>query len=44
MEIDPDAADKLQVSRADFMHAFENDVKPVCFIERSFDEVMIGIL
>ena len=29
MEIDPDAADKLQVCRADFVHAFENDIKPV---------------
>ncbi|TRY63225.1 hypothetical protein TCAL_11311 [Tigriopus californicus] len=28
VEIDPDAAEKLVVSRADFMHAFENDVKP----------------
>jgi hypothetical protein len=29
VEIDPEAADKLQVCRADFMHAFENDIKPV---------------
>ncbi|CAF2409567.1 unnamed protein product [Rotaria sp. Silwood2] len=28
VEIDPEAADKLLVCRADFMHAFENDVKP----------------
>lgn len=28
VEIDPDAAEKLMVSRADFMHALENDVKP----------------
>merc|ERR1740128_1633262 len=28
VELDPDAADKLSVSRADFMHAMENDVKP----------------
>jgi vesicle-fusing ATPase len=28
VEIDPEAADKLQVCRADFMHAFENDIKP----------------
>ena len=29
VEIDPEAADKLKVCRADFMHAFENDIKPV---------------
>merc|ERR1712012_690770 len=28
VEIDPDAAEKLMVSRSDFMHALENDVKP----------------
>jgi len=28
VEIDPDAAEKLQVCRADFMHALENDIKP----------------
>ena len=28
VEVDPDAAEKLIVSRADFMHAMENDVKP----------------
>ena len=28
VEVDPDAADKLLVSRADFFHALENDVKP----------------
>lgn len=28
VEIDPDAAEKLVISRADFMHALENDVKP----------------
>jgi vesicle-fusing ATPase len=28
VEVDPDAAEKLIVSRADFMHALENDVKP----------------
>lgn len=28
VEVDPNAADKLQVCRADFMHAFENDIKP----------------
>ena len=33
MEIDPDAADKLKICRADFMHAFENDVKPVCSMD-----------
>ncbi len=30
VEIDPDAAEKLIICRADFMHAFENDIKPVC--------------
>ncbi len=28
VEVDPDAAEKLIVSRADFMHALDNDVKP----------------
>jgi len=28
VEIDPDAAEKLMISRADFLHAMENDVKP----------------
>lgn len=28
VEIDPDAAEKLMIGRADFMHALENDVKP----------------
>jgi len=28
VEIDPDAAEKLIVSRDDFFHALENDVKP----------------
>lgn len=28
VEVDPDAAEKLYVGRADFMHALENDVKP----------------
>ena len=29
VEIDPDATDKLQVTRSDFAHALEYDVKPV---------------
>ena len=29
VEIDPDAANKLKVCRADFIHALENDIKPV---------------
>ncbi|CAM4854521.1 unnamed protein product [Rotaria socialis] len=28
VEIDPNAADKLLICRADFMHALENDIKP----------------
>lgn len=28
VEIDPDAAEKLMVGRADFLHALQNDVKP----------------
>ena len=28
VEIDPDAAEKLVIGRADFLHALENDVKP----------------
>ena len=28
VEIDPDAAEKLMVTRADFLHALEHDVKP----------------
>jgi vesicle-fusing ATPase len=28
VEVDPDAAEKLIVGRADFMHALDNDVKP----------------
>jgi vesicle-fusing ATPase len=28
VEIDPEAAEKLMISRADFMHALEHDVKP----------------
>ncbi len=29
VEVDPDAIEKLRVSRKDFMHAFEHDIKPV---------------
>jgi hypothetical protein len=32
VEIDPDAAEKLRICRADFMYALENDIKPVCEI------------
>lgn len=28
VEVDPDAAEKLMIGRADFIHALENDVKP----------------
>ncbi|XP_071101101.1 vesicle-fusing ATPase-like isoform X1 [Haliotis cracherodii] len=28
VEVDPDAIEKLRVSRVDFMHAFQHDVKP----------------
>ena len=28
MEVDSEAAEKLCVSRADFMHALEHDIKP----------------
>lgn len=29
VEVDPEAMEKLLVNRADFLHAFENDIKPV---------------
>lgn len=32
VEVDPDAMEKLLVTRKDFMHALENDVKPVSYI------------
>ncbi|CAF0927818.1 unnamed protein product [Rotaria sordida] len=34
VEIDPDAADKLRICRADFMHALENDIKPAFGISK----------
>lgn len=29
VEVDPEAMEKLMVERADFLHALENDIKPV---------------
>ena len=29
VEVDPEAGEKLMVSRSDFLHALENDIKPV---------------
>ena len=29
VEVDPEAMEKLLVCRADFLHALENDIKPV---------------
>lgn len=29
VEVDPEAIEKLLVTRTDFMHALENDIKPV---------------
>ncbi len=41
VEIDPDAAEKLVVSMADFQHALENDVKPAF---GASEEVLEGFL
>ena len=30
--VDPDAVEKLLINMADFEHALENDVKPVCSV------------
>ena len=29
VEVDPEAMEKLLVNRSDFLHALENDIKPV---------------
>lgn len=29
VEVDPEAMEKLMVERGDFLHALENDIKPV---------------
>ena len=29
MEVDPDAVEKLMIMRTDFIHALQNDIKPV---------------
>ena len=31
VEVDPNAIENLSVNRADFLHALENDIKPVSF-------------
>ena len=41
MEIDPDAAEKLMISRADFFYALENDIKPAF---GASDEVLQSLL
>jgi len=30
VEVDPSAMEKLLVNKADFLHALEHDIKPVC--------------
>lgn len=32
VEVDPEAMEKLMVERGDFLHALENDIKPVRFV------------
>jgi len=32
VEVDPEAGEKLRVTRQDFLHSFENDIKPVSWI------------
>lgn len=31
VEVDPEAMEKLMVEKGDFLHALENDVKPVSY-------------
>ena len=40
VEVDPEAMEKLLVNRSDFLHALENDIKPVSgnFIMIHFDK------
>lgn len=33
VEVDPDAVEKLKITRADFLHALEHDIKPVCLLQ-----------
>ncbi len=41
VEVDPDAAEKLMVTKADFEHALEHDIKPAFGTsEESLDEIM----
>lgn len=37
VEVDPAAMEKLMVSRTDFLHALENDVKPVSSMRKIRD-------
>lgn len=41
VEVDPAAMEKLMVSRADFLHALENDVKPVCNFKKKIQILLI---
>jgi len=41
VEVDPDAMEKLMVTRSDFLHALENDIKPAF---GAADEVLEGLV
>ena len=47
VEVDPNAIENLSVNRTDFMHALENDIKPVnkkyCFFLLRFNFILIII-
>lgn len=36
VEVDPKAVEKLKVTRADFLHALEHDIKPVTVLSITF--------
>lgn len=36
VEVDPKAVEKLKVTRADFLHALEHDIKPVTVLNIEF--------
>lgn len=44
VEVDPAAMEKLNVNRADFLHALEHDVKPVSFVVMMCDDVFCSVL
>lgn len=39
VEVDPAAMEKLMVSRTDFLHALENDVKPVSNLKKNLNVI-----